>query len=156
VAVPTPKLDLLVNSAFAALNQPLAEPPGPVEELVFDATGLRGVRLLLAGYAERAGLAADRIGHFQVAVNEIATNTLVHGGSPGTVRIWQQRDRLQCDVRGPGHITDWLAGRIPPDGDSGCGRGLLVANRLCDLVQTYTGPGGTVTRLHMVVRATTR
>ena len=144
--------DLIV----AALNQPLAEPPGPVEELVFDATGLRGVRLLLAEYGERAGLPADRIGHFQVAVNEIATNTLVHGGSPGTVRVWQQRDRLLCEVRGPGHITDWLAGRIPPDGDRGCGRGLLVANRLCDLVQTYTGAGGTVTRLHMMLTATTR
>jgi hypothetical protein len=54
-----------------------------------------------------------------------------------------------CEIRGPGHIGDWLAGRIRPAADSDRGRGLLLANRLCDLIQTYTRPESTVTRLHM-------
>jgi hypothetical protein len=42
-----------------------------------------------------------------------------------------------------------MAGRVVPAPDSPRGRGLLIANRLCDLVQTHTAPTGTTTRLHM-------
>ena len=134
-----------------ALNQPLPEPAAATTELIFDVSGLRGVRLLVGEFARKAGLTDGRVSDLQVAVNEIATNTLVHGGGPGTLRIWQDPDRILCDVRGPGEITDWLAGRVRPVDNSESGRGLLVANRLCDLVQTYSGPSGTTTRLHLLL-----
>jgi anti-sigma regulatory factor (Ser/Thr protein kinase) len=114
-------------------------------------SGLRGVRLLVGEQARAAGLAADRTGDLQVAVNEIATNTLVHGGGPGVLRVGREPDRILCDIRGPGEITDWLAGRVRPTDHSTSGRGILVANRLCDLVQTYSGPTGVTTRLHMLL-----
>jgi len=133
------------------LNQPLPDPTGPSADLIFDVSGLRGVRLLVVEHARRAGLREAGIADLQVAVNEIATNTLVHGGGPGSLRVSQEPDRVLCDIRGPGEITDWLAGRVRPTDHSTSGRGILVANRLCDLVQTYSGPTGTVTRLHMLL-----
>jgi anti-sigma regulatory factor (Ser/Thr protein kinase) len=139
------------DEVVAALNQPLPEPTARATELIFDVSGLRGVRLLVDEFARKAGLTEQRVNDLQVAVNEIATNTLVHGGRPGTLRIWQDPDRILCDVHGPGEITDCLAGRIRPAENSVSGRGLLVADRLCDLVQTYSGPTGTTTRLHVLL-----
>jgi anti-sigma regulatory factor (Ser/Thr protein kinase) len=137
------------NSILELLNQPLPEPRNPPELLVFEANGLARVRHLVADRARQAGLSAERIADLQVAVNEVATNTLAHAAGPGTLRVWSEGDRMICEVRGPGHIGDWLAGRIRPAADSERGRGLLLANRLCDLIQTYTRPESTVTRLHM-------
>jgi hypothetical protein len=53
------------------------------------------------------------------------------------------------EIRGAGRITDPLAGRVVPPPDAPHGRGLVVANRLCDLIQTYTVVTGTVTRMHL-------
>jgi len=131
------------------LNQPLPEPRTAPEVLVFEANGLARVRHLVAERARGAGLPAERVADLQVAVNEVATNTLAHATGPGTLRVWREGDRVICEVRGPGHIRDWLAGRVRPAADSERGRGLLLANRLCDLIQTYTRPESTVTRLHM-------
>lgn len=131
------------------LNQPLPEPTAPPETLVFEANGLARVRHLVAERARQADLPAERVADLQVAVNEVATNTLAHATGPGTLRIWLDDDRMVCEVRGPGHIGDWLAGRVRPAADSERGRGLLLANRMCDLIQTYTRAESTVTRLHM-------
>lgn len=131
------------------LNQPLPEPRVAPDVLVFEANGLARVRHLVADRARQAGLSPALVADFQVAVNEVATNTLAHAIGPGTLRVWMADDRVVCEVRGPGHITDWLAGRVRPPADSDRGRGLLLANRLCDLIQTYTRPESTVTRLHM-------
>ena len=46
---------------------------------------------------------------------------------------------MVCEIRGAGQIADIMAGRILPVPGRPHGRGLLMANRLCDLVQTHTG-----------------
>ena len=140
-------------ATVALLNQPLPEPVGTADEVGFAAGTLRAVRALAGAQARAAGLAPERVTDLQLAVNEIATNTVQHGGDGGTVRAWQARDRVICEVRGPGEIADWMAGRVRPADSSPRGRGLLLANRLCDLVQTYTSPSATVIRLHMRVCA---
>jgi hypothetical protein len=134
---------------IAQLNQPLPKPQAPTRDLVFDTYGLRAVRRLTGEQAERAGLRPDRVGDLQVAVNEIATGTILRGAGPGTFRIWPERDRVLCEVHGPGEVKDWLAGHHRLADATPQGRSLLLANRLCDLVQTYTAPTGTTTRLHM-------
>lgn len=65
--------------------------------------------------------------------------------APVTVLCPYDAGRLHPGVAGS--PTGWpggAAGRLQP-----AGRGLLLANRLCDLVQTYTGPDATVIRLHV-------
>jgi anti-sigma regulatory factor (Ser/Thr protein kinase) len=137
------------DMVIAALNQPLPDASESDAGLTFDLRGLHEVRELIQEHATCAGLSAGRIADLQLAVNEVATNTLLHGAGPGTLKIWYQPDRLICEIQGPGEISDWLAGRMIPAEDTPRGRGLLVANLLCDLVEAHTHPFSTTTRLHM-------
>jgi anti-sigma regulatory factor (Ser/Thr protein kinase) len=137
------------DMVIASFNYPLPDASTPAAELVFDAGRLQGLRQMISTHATRAGLAAERIADLQVAVAEVAANTIEPGNGPGVLRIWHEPDRIICEVRGPGEIADWLAGRVLPSEDSRHGRCLLVANALCDLVESHTHPTSITTRLHM-------
>jgi hypothetical protein len=54
-----------------------------------------------------------------------------------------------CDVRDRGRLGQPLAGRQRPPPDRIDGRGLWLANHLCDLVQLRSLPSGTAVRLHV-------
>jgi anti-sigma regulatory factor (Ser/Thr protein kinase) len=131
-------------------NRPLAEPATVDNALVFDLGRLAQVRRMVAEHAEAAGLPDERVSDAQVAVTEIATNAVSYGG-PGiaTLRAWSDSESVVYEIRGAGTIADPMAGRVVPAPDVPHGRGLLVANRLCDLIQTHTVLTGTVTRLHL-------
>ena len=55
---------------------------------------------------------------------------------------------MVAEVTDAGTITEPLAGRVPPPAATLGGRGLLLVNRLADLVRTYWVPGRTTTRVH--------
>jgi len=111
---------------------------------------LGALRRIVRHHAVGAGLSAERVADAQVAVSEIATNALTHGGPTiATLRAWSDPGRVVYEIRGAGQIADPMAGRIVPSPDTPHGRGLLVANRLCDLIETHTMLTGTVTRLHL-------
>jgi anti-sigma regulatory factor (Ser/Thr protein kinase) len=94
-------------------------------------------------------LGSARAEDLLLAVNELATNSLCHGGGEGTLRIWTEPGVLLCEVRDSGHITERLVGRNPPVAKQSDGRGLWVVNHLCDLVQIRSAPHGSVVRVHM-------
>ena len=52
-------------------------------------------------------------------------------------------------MRDDGRIEDPLVGRERPRPDQANGRGLWIANQLCDLVQVRSGHDGTEVRLRM-------
>jgi anti-sigma regulatory factor (Ser/Thr protein kinase) len=133
----------------ASFNRPLPDPVTPPVTLIFDADDLSTVRRFVAEHAGRAGLAAARASDLVLAANEVATNAVVHGGGPGIVRMWRERGGVVCEISGLGHLTDPMAGRIPPSRDSEHGRGLLLVNYLCDLVQMHTDSTSTTIRLHL-------
>jgi anti-sigma regulatory factor (Ser/Thr protein kinase) len=139
------------HTVVAAFNRPLPHPVVAPATFVFDADDLPAVRRFVAEHAGRAGLASARTADLEVAVNEVATNAVIHGGGPGTLRVWPERGYVVCEVSDPGHLIDPLAGRIPPDPDSEHGRGLLLVNYLCDLVRTHSDRASTTFRLHMHV-----
>lgn len=149
--------DVLVNSVdypgaellAMPFEEPLPDPPPYAHLRAFDADSLREVRGMLAIYAAQAGLSEERTTDLLLAVNEVATNSLLHGGGRGAVCIWIQRDALICEVRDEGRIEDPLVGRRRPPSDSHGGRGLWLANQLCELVQLRTFATGGVVRLHM-------
>jgi anti-sigma regulatory factor (Ser/Thr protein kinase) len=85
-----------------------------------------------------------------VAANEIVTNCLKHGGGHGRVIVWSEQRRVVCEVSCPGTLADPLADRRLPDPDDPTGRGLWLANQLCDLVQIRSLHGELVVRLHVV------
>jgi anti-sigma regulatory factor (Ser/Thr protein kinase) len=124
--------------------------------LVFtSANDLRTIRQFVEGLALRAGLWPQRVPDLCMAVNEVATNTLVHTHQGGVLSLWQDPDTgsLICDITDSGQLHDRLVGRIPPAPGELRGRGLILVNVLCDLVEMPTGQIGTGTtvRLHMAL-----
>jgi anti-sigma regulatory factor (Ser/Thr protein kinase) len=128
---------------------PLPEPPSDVLELTFDGNQLAGSRQLVARCSADAGLSTARSRDLVLAVNELLTNSIRHGGGDGRLRLWQDDGRLVCEVEDRGWIGDPLAGRRRPDPDQPGGRGLWMANQLCDLVQLRSAAHRTIVRLHM-------
>jgi anti-sigma regulatory factor (Ser/Thr protein kinase) len=135
--------------AGAHLDDPLPEPARDFGAMPFREGHLPGVRAAVEALARRFGLDEDRTADLVVAANEIATNSLRHGGGEGTLRMWREGRSLVCEVRDAGRIDDPLAGRRPPRATQEGGRGLWLANQLCDLVQIRCFPEGTVVRLHL-------
>lgn len=83
-----------------------------------------------------------------LAVDEIATNSIRHGGGVGMLRLWREGETLLCEIQDRGRIEDPLLGRVRPDSAPGCGRGVWIANQLCDLVQIRSSAAGTRVRMH--------
>ena len=126
----------------------LSDAPGQVKELEFDGRSLVGVRRLVARIAAAAGLDEAPLRDLVLAADELAANSVRHGGGSGTLRAWVDRDTVICEVTDRGHIVDPLVGRRRPRPTDIGGRGLWMANQLCDLVQIRSMPGKTVIRLH--------
>jgi anti-sigma regulatory factor (Ser/Thr protein kinase) len=130
-------------------NLPLPTPPADFAALRFDLDGLAAVRRFVTGHAVAAGLPDERVTAVVMTVNELSTNSVVHGGGAGTVRIWVEPGHLGCETSDAGWLTDPLAGRRPVALDGECGRGLLLVNRLADLVRVHsTAASGTTVRVY--------
>jgi anti-sigma regulatory factor (Ser/Thr protein kinase) len=130
----------------------LDEPAGNPAELRFTIEELSQVRRFVSAGALRHGLGPARTADFVLAANELATNSLQHGGGSGVVRVWREDAALLCDVRDGGHIDQPLVGRVRPRPDQTGGRGVWLANQLCDLVQIRSGDSGSMVRLRMSLR----
>jgi anti-sigma regulatory factor (Ser/Thr protein kinase) len=145
-----PSASYVDGAAIAApFAEPLPDPPDDAHGVPFDADTLCAVRRLVAARAVASGLSEERAGDLVVAVNEVTTNSVVHGGGHGVLRTWADDDAVICEISDAGAITEPLAGRRrPPNGRVG-GHGLWLVNQLCDLVQIRAFARGGVVRLHM-------
>jgi anti-sigma regulatory factor (Ser/Thr protein kinase) len=141
------------DPATAYLDVPLVEPPPLHATVEFGPDDVRLVRDHVAAHVVASGMAADRGFDLLVAASEVATNSLVHGGGHGELRVWHDADTVVCEFADNGVLDDPLAGRESPDLDAEGSRGLWIANQLCDLVQIRVFESGTVVRLHMAVSA---
>ena len=129
-------------------DRPAPGRPVDAAAMSFEAGGLRRVRAFVTWPAERAWLDFVSATAMVLAVSEIATNSVRHGGGQGELRAWVQDRSLVCEVSDRGHITSPLVGRVRPVLNSGGGAGLWVANQLCDLVQIFSSPLGTTVRVY--------
>jgi anti-sigma regulatory factor (Ser/Thr protein kinase) len=136
---------------LAPYDSPLPPPPVSTRILAFELDGLSDVRRLVHECAARAGLAERRSQDLVLAVGELAANSIRHGGGHGVLRSWRDNGSLICEVRDRGHIHDPLAGRHRPTPEQLSGRGLWIANSVCDLLQVRSGAQGTAIRAHMEV-----
>lgn len=135
--------------AVLARPDSLPAPTDRATELPFGAGELALVRRFVTDAARQAGCAGDRLEDLVLAVNELAANTVRHGGGAGVVRMWADEDTFVCEVADSGHIADPFAGRSRPSKRRESGRGLWMVNHLCDLVQVRSTKAGNVVRLHM-------
>jgi anti-sigma regulatory factor (Ser/Thr protein kinase) len=136
----------------------LPDPPEWWGDMVVfhSASDLTAIRHFVGVLAGRAGLPAQRVAELCLAVNEVATNTLVHTNEAGLLSLWQDSDTdsLICEITDSGQLPNRLVGRIPPAQREQHGRGLILVNALCDLVEIPTGRigSGTTVRMHMQLR----
>lgn len=140
-----------VDEVARPFSDPLPEPKARPEILAFTLDNLRGVRQLVSWRAKAAGIMGLRSSDLQLAVDEVASNSVTHGGGGGLLRIWLEGGTLISEVMDRGLIDDPMAGRTRPALGQIGGRGLWLANQVCDLVQLRATPAGSVIRLHMTV-----
>jgi anti-sigma regulatory factor (Ser/Thr protein kinase) len=138
-----------LEASGAPFDVPLPDRGTSLGELTFVSDGLASVRYMVAHHAHASGLGAGRAEELMTAVNEIATNSVRHGGGGGSLRIWQEDAAVVCEIRDTGRFSNPLADRQQPAPIHTAPRGLWLANQLCDLVQIRNFADGTVIRLHM-------
>jgi anti-sigma regulatory factor (Ser/Thr protein kinase) len=128
-----------------------ALPPRPTDAatLRFGRKELSQVRALVQREAAHVGLKPEHASDLVTAASELAANSIAHGGGRGSVWVWRDDSELAVEVDDGGLIEEPLVGRRrPPIAQEG-GRGLWIANLLCDLVQIRSGDEGTAVRLRM-------
>lgn len=141
-----------------AYNKPFPDPnpdSGALTALEFTAAGLVQVRQAAAEQAAGHAMPQDRVDAVEVVVNELAVNSVRHGGGTGTLRLWAEDGLFICEVADKGHLTDPLAGRRNVGLSVNGERGLLLAQSWSDLLRMHTSPAGTVVRAHFTLPITT-
>lgn len=119
----------------------------PLLSEAFDHSRVTPLRHTVASAAERAGLRGERLDDFVVAVNELLTNAVRHGGGAGHVTLWRSGASVVCEV------SDTGAGlRLPdrparPTPDTPGGWGLWLAEELTDELEIKSGEAGTAVRI---------
>jgi anti-sigma regulatory factor (Ser/Thr protein kinase) len=130
-------------------NQPLPPVPLGAARMDFDANGLALVREFVGRYAADVGIGERRDVDLQLAVNELTTNAVAHGGGHGTLAVWSEPGLVAAEVRDEGRAVQPLSGRVPPAPDRLGGRGLVLVNYVCDLVRVHTLTTGTTVRIYL-------
>jgi len=128
-----------------------ADRDGP-EVLVAALTQIPRARHYVGRLAAEGGLSSDDVERLTVATHEVITNAIVHGGGRAIVGV--QTDAAQVTVTVADAGTPWTA-TIPtdrPDSRQLSGRGLWLADALCDEVIIAAEPTGTTIQLIMRVR----
>lgn len=97
----------------------------------FTTATITELRHAVAAGVTAAGLTGEPAEDFVLAVHELATNAVRHGGGRGHLHLRQQGDLLLCDVVDHGAGVDAPPIRQVP-GDAAGGRGLWLADQLAD------------------------
>ncbi len=136
-----------------ALRAGFPLPPPKADRLEFGLDDLHEVRRLVAASAEEGGLSSPRTADLVVSASELAANSILHGGGAGLVSVWEADRAVLVEVADAGTITDPNVGKVLPDPSADHGRGLYIADQLCDALSIDSGPSGTRVRLRMEIGA---
>ena len=145
-------------------GDPQRPPAGPVDRpetapavnagstpLVRDFTvdDLVAVRHEIEGFAVAHGLADPALYRFVVAVNELTTNAVRHGGGAGRLEVRHSGGLLHCRVTdtGPGMPAGRPHTAEPPPPHALNGRGLFLARQNAHTFDIESRGGGTTVRL---------
>ncbi len=137
-----------LEAIAAPFEDPLPASPGGAPELRFGRLTLFELRAFIRHQVGENGVGGESLEDFVTAVNEVATNSVRYGGRCASATLWPEDGTVICEVRDSGKFHQPLAGRSRPGAHELEGRGLWLANQLCDLIQIRSYPDGTVTRVH--------
>jgi anti-sigma regulatory factor (Ser/Thr protein kinase) len=115
----------------------------PVLVRNFTLAELVAVRHEVEEFGAVHGLTDVALYRFVVAVNELTTNAVRHGGGAGRLELWRAGTVLRCRVvdAGPGLPAERPRTPTPPRALSG--RGLWLAQRNTDSIEIDSRPSGT-------------
>lgn len=122
----------------------------------FDMTGIATLRHDVTHCAEMAGLAGEALDDFVLAINELVTNAVRHGGGRGWLRLWHHGNLLVCEVsdQGAGIVDGATNGHVKPPPYVAGGWGMWLARELSDTMTIDTGPDGTTVRISAAITNT--
>lgn len=136
----------------------VVEPPYPVSgEPVVDlpvADTVAGLRdhVRIRAQTEQ-WLPPERLEDLVLAVSEVATNCVRHGGGRRKLKVWLNAEAVVCEVTDEGGTPpDPLAGYLPPPPGAVGGMGLWLVHQICDALAIETSGG--LTRARFAVRRT--
>lgn len=133
------------DEAWAAEPVDPARSPGtavvPLMSERFTAATVTALRHAVETKIAAAGLAGDRGFDFVLAVHELVTNAVRHGGGHGYIDLRRENDVLVCEVTDYGMAADHLPMRLPAIDVVG-GRGLWLARQLSDELVLTRRPDG--------------
>jgi anti-sigma regulatory factor (Ser/Thr protein kinase) len=136
-----------VDLATLPACTPLPPPTDVVLRGEFGMRDVPAVRRTVRQYARSCALPVEQVESLELAASELASNCIRHGGGGGSLALWRGPDAVVVEFSCPGRLEDPLTGRRRPRPDGDGGMGMYLVHQLCDLVQTRTGPQGTVVRL---------
>jgi anti-sigma regulatory factor (Ser/Thr protein kinase) len=132
---------------------------GEVPEPVFPAEGdpivvaplgesVADLRAHLRNRATAEGwLPPDRVEVLVLALSELASNGIRHGGAHRELRVWLNPKAVVCEVSDDGqHPPGPLAGFLPPVPGVVGGMGLWLVGQICDALSVRTAGGATHAR----------
>ncbi|ABP56155.1 ATP-binding protein [Salinispora tropica] len=132
-----------------------AAPPQPclLIATAFDRRQLTQLRHSASACAHAAGLRGQRLNDFVLAVNELTTNAVRHGGGRGSLRMWRQAESLVCEVsdQGDGISSRPLGDHRRPAPETVGGWGLWLVRELSDTMDVTSDRGGTVVRITTIL-----
>lgn len=134
--------------ALERFSSPLSPPPPDADDWRFEGADLAGLRSIISRLASQSGVPRGSVDDLVLAAHELATNSVVHADGGGTLRTWTEPEAFVVEVSDNGVIEDPLVGRDLLQELAENGRGVWMANQLCDLVQVRSGSTGTVVRLY--------
>ncbi|NUR52050.1 MAG: SpoIIE family protein phosphatase [Hamadaea sp.] len=127
-------------------------PPVDASSYTVHPSRLAALRAEVAARGRQAGLAQVAVEDLVLAVNELLTNVVRHGGGEGRLRLWADGRWLYCEVSDHGSgmsASPASIGTVRPEASSSTGRGLWMIRRLVNRFRMQTGPGGTTVTLAM-------
>jgi serine/threonine-protein kinase RsbW len=115
----------------------------------FDRGAITALRHSVASCAGAAGLTGERLDDFVVAVNELLTNAVRHGGGGGRIALWVADGQVVCEVSdsGGGLTAARRERPVRPAANQPGGWGLWLAEELTDSFDLRTGATGTTVRV---------
>ncbi len=109
------------------------------------------LRHAVASCAGAGGLSGERLADFVVAVNELLTNAVRHGGGRGRLRLWRTPGAVVCEVVDEGTGLGEVHHANRPRLDTPGGWGLWLAGELTDRMDIETGSNGTCVRITSIL-----
>ncbi|MFY9930236.1 MAG: ATP-binding protein [Streptosporangiaceae bacterium] len=128
---------------------PVSWADGPASlDYRIDSGSLHTLRSRVRGCAEAGGMPADQVEDVVLAIHELASNVVRHGGGTGRLRAWALPAKLRFQVDdGDKPPLDAAGGADVQAGADALpfipGHGLWVVHQICSRMISRSGPGGT-------------